>query len=532
MAMSSEMSNVTDPNAYDEVPYSHQPYPQSHPDRLATLGRLFGLSPSPITHCRVLELGCATGGNLIPMAFHLPNSEFIGVELAPRQAERAQKAVEDLNLNNVRVVNASIMDVDRSWGTFDYIISHGVYSWVPDEVRDMLLTVSSRNLAPQGITYVSYNTYPGWHLRGMVRDMMLFHANQFADPQQSIAQARALVDFLGRSVAKDRFHGLLIQEELNHLRECSDSYVYHDYLEKVNAPVYFHQFAAMAGKHGLQYLAEAEFNTMFAGGFSKETAETLEQISQDLIHTEQYMDFVRNRFFRQTLLCHGELTPKRDLGPECLTGLLVASAARPEPEPVKLLPGEQQSFRTPKGVSILTDHSLTKAGLLVLSRKWPRAMDLDALCREALSLLPSSSSLTENEFQRHRRVFLEYLLKCYAAGSLEVRSWQADFLTEVSERPKVSALAQYLVAHGLPVVNQRHHVVHLDPPTQRLCLFLDGTRDRTELLLHFTELVAEGALTVRLDGDPLTNPHQIRDVMADGLERALANLARAALLVA
>jgi methyltransferase-like protein len=135
------------------------------------------------------------------------------------------------------------------------------------------------------------------------------------------------------------------------------------------------------------------------------------------------------------------------------------------------------------------------------------------------------------EFEHHRRVFLEHLLRCYAAGSLELRSWQAHFVTEVSEWPKISALAQYLVARGLPVVNQRHHVVRLDPPTQRLCLFLDGTRDRTALLSHFTELVKEGELAVRLDGDPLTDPHEIEDVMADGLERALANLARAALLV-
>jgi SAM-dependent methyltransferase len=378
MAMSSEISKVATPNTYDEVPYPHQPYSQSHPDRLATLGRLFGLSPAPITRCRVLELGCATGGNLVPMGFHLPESEFIGVELSARQAEMAQKTIEDLNLRNVRVVNGSILDVDRSWGTFDYIISHGVYSWVPHEVQDMLLTISSRNLAPQGIAYISYNTYPGWHMRGMVRDMMLFHANQFTDPQQSIAQAKALMDFLGRSVPKDRLHWSLVQEELKHLKQCSDSYVYHDYLEEVNVPVYFHQFAEMAGKHGLQYLAEAEFNTMFTNSFPKETAETLEQISQGLIHPEQYMDFLRNRLFRQTLLCHGELAPKRELGSQSLAGLLVASAAEPEPEPVNLLPGEQQLFRPPKGASILTNHSLTKAGLLVLSRKWPRAMDLDA----------------------------------------------------------------------------------------------------------------------------------------------------------
>lgn len=532
MAMPSEVNKVAAPNAYDEVPYSHQPYSQSHPDRLATLGRLFGLSPAPVTHCRVLELGCATGGNLIPMAFHLPDSEFIGIELSSRQAEMAQRTIEELKLGNVRVVNGSILDVNGSWGTFDYIISHGVFSWVPDEARDKVLAISSRNLAPHGIAYVSYNTYPGWHLRGMIRDMMLFHANRFDDPQQFIAQARALIEFLGRSVPNDRLHWSLLQEELKHLKQCSDSYVFHDYLEQVNVPVYFHQFIEMAGKHGLQYLAEAEFNTMFTSSFPKETAETLAQISENLIHTEQYIDFVRNRLFRQTLLCHGERRLQRELGPESLTGLLVASAARPESEPLNLLPGKQQSFLTPKGVSIQTDHCLTKAGLLVLSGHWPRALDLDTLCREARSLPPDLQSLTETEFQDHRRVFLEYLIKCYAAGTIEVRSWQAPFVTQVSERPQISGLAHYLVAHGLPLVNQRHHVVRLDPPTQRLCSFLEGTRDHAALLSHFTELVGEGALTVRIDGEPLTDPHEIREVMADGLEQALTTLAQAALLVA
>ena len=533
IVMISRTENGMATNPYDEIPYSIMPHPQSHPDHLATLGRLFGLSPTPIAHCRVLELGCAGGGNLVPMAFHLPDSEFLGVELSERQVKMAQKAVRDLKLRNIKIVHADLLEVDRSWGDFDYIICHGVYSWVPAEVQDRILRISSTNLAPQGIAYISYNTYPGWHMKEMFRDMMRFHANPFPNPAKRIEQARALMDFMGHSAASNRrpSYDLLLKEGLAQIEAHSDSYLFHEYLAPVNAPVYFHQFAERAQQHGLQYLAETEFATMFSSSFPAETAETLDRLSQDLIHTEQYMDFVRNRMFRRTLLCHDNLTLKRILAPEDLTGLLVASAASPTGNPANLLPGEPQAFRTPQGASIVTDHPLTKAGLLVLNRQWPRAMDLDTLVEEALTLLGEHQQPAETDIQRHRRVLAEHLLQCFARGGLELHTWQADFTTEVNERPKISELAGYLLAQRQPVVSQRHRLIELDHPTELLCLALNGTRGREAILTYLLDLVAEGTLMVRLDGEPLTKSDEVRDTLADGLEHSLARVARAALLV-
>jgi trans-aconitate methyltransferase len=186
-------------SSYDEVPYESHPFSQTHPDRLATLGRLFGMAPAPVERCRALELGCASGGNLIPMACQLPGSEFVGVDNSRREVEMGRGIIAALGLTNVRIEPASILDVDDSWGRFDYIIAHGVYSWVPDHVQDKMLAICAANLPPQGIAYVSYNTYPGWHMREMIRHMMLYHVAQFPDAQQRLQQARALVDFLARS---------------------------------------------------------------------------------------------------------------------------------------------------------------------------------------------------------------------------------------------------------------------------------------------------------------------------------------------
>ena len=337
--------------SYDEVPYVSSSFPDTHPDRLATLARLFGLDPAPVDRCRVLELGCAMGANLIPMAFHLPGSEFVGVDSSARQVTEARSTVAELGLTNLRIEHADIRDVDRDWGLFDYVICHGVYSWVPEAVQERILSIASENLAPHGVAFVSYNTYPGWHMREMVRHMMRYHAGQFTESSQRIEQARALLDFLGDSVDATNYFGAMLQTELELISGVRDSYVFHEHLEEVNTPLYFYQFVARATDHGLRYLGEAQFSTMLASGFPGTTAETLERISPDIVRAEQYMDFLRNRFFRQTLLCRAEHRPKRKLEGNDLRGFLLASPLELEERSDDATPG----FIAPDGQRVDTD---------------------------------------------------------------------------------------------------------------------------------------------------------------------------------
>src|SRR5690606_25508201 len=148
----------TSATSYDEIPYQSTAFHYTHPDRLAGVATLFGMSPPPVATCRVLELGCAEGGNLIPMALGLPEGRFVGIDLSPRQIDDGRKVVAELGLSNIDLRPLSILDVDESLGTFDYIICHGVYSWVPEPVREAILRIMDRNLAPEGVGYISYNT--------------------------------------------------------------------------------------------------------------------------------------------------------------------------------------------------------------------------------------------------------------------------------------------------------------------------------------------------------------------------------------
>src|SRR5262249_12287881 len=148
-----------------------------------------------------------------------------------------------------------------------------------------------------------------------------------------IEQARALLDFLKSAVDPSGPYGQTLGQEVERLQQNPDSYLYHEHLERTNAPLYFHQFIERAERAGLQYLSEADVSDMLTALMPSMTASTLERISPDILHLEQYMDFVRNRLFRQTLLCRAALRPKRALTPGILHGLFLSSPMTVERSP-------------------------------------------------------------------------------------------------------------------------------------------------------------------------------------------------------
>ncbi len=524
-----QLNNVT---PYDEVPYESGAYSQTHPDRLATLGRLFGMAPAPVNRSRVLELGCASGSNLIPMACHMPGSTFVGVDLSARQVASGCRVIRDLALDNISINHANIMDIDESWGLFDYIISHGVYSWVPVDVREKILDISSVNLAPQGIAYVSYNTYPGWHMRETIRHMMLYHVNQFEGYEERIGQARELIDFLAKSVSTDHNpYGMLLQNELSLIRDSKDWYLFHDHLEKNNAPLYFHQFVKQAERHGLQYLGEVDLHTMLTSRFPQEVAETLDRLGRDLINTEQYSDFVCNRFFRQTLLCHNEHVLERNLSGKNINSLLISSALRPQKEPVDLTPGKKQIFMSANGSSFETDYPLTKAALIVLLGHWPGALALDDIYAEALRRLEQSSKANGIFPRPSRLVLADNLLQGYSVNAVELYTWQDEFVTTLSKQPLVSDLVVYQAVENQSVVNQRHESISLDPVTRQMLPFLNGINNQVDIFKELEKSVATGDLTISQNDEPGNDSESIRKIVQKAMDKSLAVLADSRMLI-
>jgi methyltransferase-like protein/2-polyprenyl-3-methyl-5-hydroxy-6-metoxy-1,4-benzoquinol methylase len=521
--------------SYDDVPYESNPFPQTHPQRLAALAALFGLNPPDIQKCRVLEMGCASGGNLIPMACHFPEAEFVGVDLALEQVKAGRKVIEDLGLKNVRIENASIMDIDESWGKFDFVISHGVFSWVPGEVQEKMMAVCSENLTDGGLAYLSYNVYPGWHMRGMIRHMMLYHTAQFEDQPRKVQQARALVDFLAKSVpTENNYYGLLLKSEMDLLKKSKDYYLFHEHLEDRNEPMYFHQFAEMANKHGMQYLGESDFSTMLTSGFSKEVSETLKRISKNIIQTEQYMDFVRNRMFRQTILCKTGSAVNRNVTAGRLEKFLFASAAKAQDDLTDLSAETRITFKSPKGPSISISRPITKAALFALKEAWPRALGIDELAAAAKKKLMEGGikDAEKVEEAQFKQVLLADMLQCMTISLVEYHLWQGDFVSEISEKPKVSPLGAVYAKMRPRTVNQRHETVPLDAALINMIPLVDGTRDKAALVEGMVALVKEGVLSLKREGKPVEDSEFIQTTMEKVVENGLTYLKNNALLVA
>lgn len=521
---------ASDPNGYDAVPYKSQAFAQTHPDRLATIAHIFGLVPPEVSRCRVLELGCAAGGNLIPMAYALPGGEFVGVDLSAGQAAEGQRAIRALGLGNARIEHASIMDIDESWGQFDYLICHGVFSWVPPEVRDKILEIASRQLSGQGVAYISYNTYPGWHLRGSVRHMLGYHTAPIADPGQRVAKARTLLDQLAAAVAPDDgAYGRMLGGELERLRASEDWYLYHEVLEPNNTPMYFHEFIERAQGVGLQYLGEAELSSMLGSKLPPRASRTLREMSADLVRFEQNLDFVGNRHFRQTLLCKGGLDLRRGLSADSIAGLYAACGARPEGGGgIDPRPGVTVTFRGPDGTQGGTSNPLTKSALALLGERWPLGWRMDALADAAWAR--AADWVNAADARPARQLLMQDLLQCFLSGLVELRTWQPPCVDRVGARPKASAWAAAEAAAGPQVTNLRHEVINLLPISRHLLSLLDGQRGRTELLDDLHQRVAQGSLALPQTDRP-PNAEALRASLAAWLDDSLARLARHSLLI-
>jgi SAM-dependent methyltransferase len=482
------MTSIT--TAYDALPYESLPLAQTHPDHLSALATLLGLTPPRLETCRVLEIGCAAGGNLIPIALSLPGASCVGIDLSAVQVAQGRKLIEQLGAGNVSLRQLDIMDADESLGRFDFIIAHGVFSWVPERVQERLLDLTRRLLNPDGIAYVSYNTLPGWYTRSIVRDLMRFHAMGFSDLGARIEQARAVVELYAQRLP---FDNQVFRSEIEQLRGQADHYVLHEYLAEENNALYFVELVRRAAQHGLQYLTEAEFVTTLPAALGSAVAAMVQEIAPEPIRQQQLLDFLRHRAFRQSLLVHDTAKVQRELRASRIRGLRFAGALQAASERPDLSGPGVERFQARSGAVVNTPAPLTKAALAVLGERFPESLSLEEL-REAARLRLGSSATSA----RDAEALGVDLLHTFLAGAVELHSLPPRFTMRPGERPTASALARLQAATGAPLTNLRHEALRLDAALTGLLPLLDGTRDRRSLLGARSALHGEAGLDAAL----------------------------------
>jgi methyltransferase-like protein/trans-aconitate methyltransferase len=528
-------------NKYDAVPYPLLSHSQTHPNALATLALLHGLKAPPVDHCRVLEVGCAGGGNLIPMACGLPESQFVGVDYSARQIEEGRGFVERLGLPNIRLENLNLLDFDPArFGQFDYIIAHGFYSWVPQPVREKLLDVCRHCLAPNGVAYVSFNAYPGWKSLSAVRDVLLYRTRGVDDLPAKASLAREmlnfLVEFLGKaknvSASVAYAHAEFLQHVADKLKAGEDSYLVHDILEDTNDPFYFHEFAAQAAACDLQFLADTDFRAALASNLPAPVAQTIGDLSDNRIEWEQYTDFLSNRLFRQTLLCRAGVPVHFTVNAEALRAFRYACPAKPEGEADVAAPTVQK-FTGIDGAAFATDHPVSKAAFHHLINLWPRTATFDDLLAAAYKRLGSSPADAQAA-ETDATTLASSLLKAftYSVRLIEFNLHEPRMCLEVGEKPVASAWARLQAERGSTVTTLRHERYALEPLEQFVIQRLDGRQDCDMIVAALVDgPVSHGELAAQIDGQAVTDPEKVRPVLKQSVERTLRLFAHAPLLI-
>lgn len=509
-------------NPYDEVPYDGAAQVLSHPNRLASMAELFGLTPAPPERCRVLDIGCAAGENLIPMAESLPGSEFVGFDYSAREIEIGQSVIAATGLSNVRLEHRDILDPGTALGQFDYIVAHGIYSWVPAPVRQALLRLCKSSLTMNGVAYISYNTMPGSHFKNYVRDMMRFHTRNVEAPGARVRDSLDIVRMLAGAVPVGRGpQGALLAFYTSSLEGRSNQGIYHDELSDTNDAFYFTDFAASAREAGLQYLAEPELSSMLVSNLPPHLRAVIAERASSIEEAEQYLDFFRSRYFRRTFLCHEGLSIERRLEPrvETFGKFRIASNASVVPDEANPAGPGVATFRTEAGESFATDHPVSKAAFDLLIRAHPSAIPFGDLLADSLA----RCGLGSEAAAEHGPILAASLLAALSkSDQLLTLTLAPDAFTRTpDERPQAGRYARYCALQGdLVVTSLRHEMIQLDGLPALLLPLLDGARDRSALE---RDLRAE---VKKLAGD------EAPELLAEDVDEALQFLADSALLLA
>jgi hypothetical protein len=438
---------------YEKLAYEGKAIPNTHPDRHAVAAMLRGIPAAIPEHARVLELGSATARNLAPMAFYLPKCRFVGVEIARMQHELAVELKQRLALDNLDLICADIMDLPRDIGRFDYIMAHGVYSWVPPVVRAKIFEICRDHLTENGVAYISFNAMPGWSLRGQVRQIMLLATRMLEDPKDRIASARGCLEFLSANVPETPI-AVLLKGEIDYARKATDSGILYDYLSEYNDAFDAETFLRAAGEYDLAFLAEL-IGIAARPDTSHKVRAALTPMGGDDLELERMTDFLAWQQFRATLLARKS----------------TLAAARPA-----VLPDVRVLVRARAELSSLDPILAAALGAADEQVTPPR---FEELCQLAFARLVAAGQRDAGApFTPNERADLFAVLAGLAERRLvELTTMPGTREAARAPKPRANELVRTEAMLGNWVTTERHRSVSVSDIRRRLLIHANGERD-------------------------------------------------------
>jgi methyltransferase-like protein/2-polyprenyl-3-methyl-5-hydroxy-6-metoxy-1,4-benzoquinol methylase len=521
---SNKNKNVTE-QGYDEMPYHGYPFEYNRPENLKSVGSLFGVDAPKLETARILELGCSDGGNLFRFAELYPKSYTLGVDLSKVEIENGQKILNHLKLKNVDLKAMSITDLDESFGKFDYIICHGVFSWVPDFVKDSILEVSKKLLNKNGLAFISYNTLPGWNMINSVRELMMFHSTNFSEVKEKVTQSRAALSFIQESLEGQKTpHAEFMQEAAKVMAGREDQYIRHEYLAEENKAFYFNEFIAKARENDLEYVGDTDVHRMYIGNMPKKSVEKLGTI-KDIVRAEQYMDFLNNTQFRCTVLSHKDTNISRSITDDTVQKFNYFCKITPLDDKINIEDGSKVTFYLDnnKERTFETSAPEMKAILTILSQNNGNPLSVNEITDQASKLVPKAQK------QAIKSNIVSNFANLIFSGAIKYIADKPVCAYTISSKPRLSKLALLQIqkpSHNgsFWITNSMNQVVAFPTHQVPILKALDGKNTIDQINKIAFENLKNGTIDANVDGKKITDDKQLTEIASSLVAQTLETL--------
>ena len=457
------------------------PNHRSHPVFLSTIGALLGLDIKPINICKVLELNCGDGGNIIPFSLYYPQMEYVGVDTDEAAVLKAKKLVKDLKLTNIKILKKELDELKNLEGQFDFIILNRCYSWINPDLRRIIWGFCQSHLSKNGIIFLNFNSLPGWAELLSLRRLIQFRIKGIDDLETAKSEIQKFLPAFSKMVTPPENIGKFsefFKDEVNHILSLIDSdreqIFFEDFFKDENHPVYFSQLIQEAADFDFKFLSNCDLSNADRSDLPANVLQLLQNKSKDLPEFEQYIDFFVNQTFREILLCRNSLEINRTPDQHRLEKFFVKAKFEIDQDFENQESNNELLLLSESGMSVKVSGSLLGEVAAFLLENAASYIRIDQLFSEIGELAGN-----DGEKAAKRAELAMFLLSLYLnTDLLDMRVWEISEMDKEAETFSISPLIQIQAENEALVTIPEHYSVSLTTFERRLV---------QELPLQFTE---------------------------------------------
>ncbi len=292
-----------------DVPYLRTFMAELGPSRLRLVAALNGFPCPPAEEFEYCDLGAGQGDTTATLAAAYPRARFMGIDINREHVEAARELARGGGLENATFLELDFADAGQEdLPRFDYIVAHGVASWIGPETRAALFSLVSDRLKPGGLFYVGYNALPGWAAVEPLRRILADRAAAVqGDSLERARQALQLASQLAGAGAAYFTGNPSAREMLDVMQKTGLPYVVYEYLQPHWTPMYFADLARELAARELYYVGQMPLYLNYRDlALAPPMAQLLQGV-EDRVTYETLLGYANNQFFRRDVYIKGKV---------------------------------------------------------------------------------------------------------------------------------------------------------------------------------------------------------------------------------